>query len=198
MWSQVRKSGWIFWMAAALSLAAVASGCNLTPGEGFFEAATFSYGGCERKVLPWQPKFYTIDTFEDQVTIRLQNIGGNLEQVDGIYVRLDRAFVAQNRNQDIPLGPVMDEDGQERTHVDVVMGFYASCPEHGRVVPTLEGTIRFSRFEPYNDGQITATIDAPRVIDARTGDVLGTDLTGEFSFLVQKGRPYSNFTGPNR
>jgi hypothetical protein len=126
-------------------------------------------------------------------------VGGNLEQVDGIYVQVNRAYVAGHLNQDIPLGLTdLDGDGQEELLARATMGFFASCPEHGRVVPELEGTIRFARFEPYNDGQISATLDAPRVVDARTGEILGTDLTGSFRFLVQNGRPYSNFTGPGR
>jgi hypothetical protein len=194
MWSQGRQSAWSLGVGAGLLLL---TACNFTPGEGEFTAESFRYGDCEARVLPWEPGFYTIDTFEDTVTIRLQTVGGNLEQVDGIYVQVNRAYVAGHLNQDIPLGMTdTDGDGEEELLARATMGFFFSCPEHGRVVPELEGTIRFARFEPYNDGQISATLDAPRVVDARNGEVLGTNLTGSFRFLVQNGRPYSNFTGP--
>lgn len=179
--------------ALGLMWATTLWGCNLTPGEGRFDAERLDYGDCEENVMPWEPGFYTVDRFEQTVTIRLQDIGGNFEGVDGVFFQLDREYVAERRGQEIPMG-LPAEDGE--IHVRGTLGFFASCPGNGRVTPDLRGTIRFSRFEPFNDGQISARVTAPQVVDERTGEVIGENLEGEFSFLVQKGRPYTNFTGP--
>lgn len=187
------------WWGGLLVLLFLVVGCNPTPGEGYFEADRFSYGDCDEKIFPWEPGFYTVDRFEENLMIRLQDIGGSASQVDGIFIRLDRPFVAARMNESeperrvIPLG-VPAEDGE--VHASAHMGFYTTCPEYGRVVPELVGTIRFTSFEPYDDGQISGFIEAPEIVDRRTGEVLGENLTGDFRFLVQQGRPYSNFTGP--
>ncbi len=174
-----------------------AMACNPTPGEGYFEAESFTYGTCEEQILPWEPGFYTVDVFEDLVTVRLQTIGGNLELVDGMYFQIDKSYAEAHLREDIPMGsPIQEGDEEPRVRVRGVMGFYQSCPDHGAVIPELHGRINFRNFEPTNDGQVTATVEADEIIDQRTGKVLGTNMVGSFSFLVQRGRPYSNFTGP--
>lgn len=179
-------------LGALVALAAVA--CNPTAAEGLFEAERFVYGNCEEDVLPWEPGFYTLNSFNatDTVQIRLQDIGGAVDLVDGVFIQLNEEFVYDNIGQPVLLG-LPDESGE--VQVRAIMGFYSTCPNTA-VTPEMIGTITFQRFQPYEDGQISAKINAPTIVDARTGDILGINLKGEFSFVVTKGRPYTNFTGP--
>jgi len=181
-------------MAVAGGLTLCAMACNPTPLRSKFDADTLYYGTCDTDLVPWEPSFATIDRFEDQVTIRLQSRAGSVRDIDGIFIQVDSDFVSANLNKDLLLG-LPDDNGQ--LPVRTLLGFYESCP-NATVVPELVGSIRFSFFEPINDGQITGTITAPAVIDIRTGDVIGANFTGRFSFRVQKGRPYTNFTGPGQ
>lgn len=177
-----------------LTAALGAMACNPTPLRSEFDADTLYYGSCSADVVPWEPAFATIDRFEDQVTIRLQSRAGSVRDIDGLFIQVDSEYVASNVNKPLLMG-LPDANGQ--LPVRGLLGFYESCPS-STVVPELVGTIRFSFFEPRNDGQITADIIAPAVIDSRTGDVIGANFTGRFSFRVQKGRPYTNFTGPGQ
>lgn len=198
-------------IALVFTLAAVTMACNLTPSMGRFEAESFRYGDCSEKVLPWEPAFFAVDEFADKrndtkvATIRLQDQGGGIETVDGIFIQVDDGYVRRaGRGAEIPLG-VPDEDGYVPARG--TMGFYATCPDEG-VVPEMRGTIRFGFYDTQTDGQVSARINAPVVVNRRIceqrGDEaceseeerLGTNLSGEFSFLVEGGRPYQNFTGP--
>jgi len=187
-----------------------AAACNPTPGEGLFDAEALQLNGCDEEVLPWVPGFFTIDQFENKVTIRLQSIGGGIETIDGIFIQVDKNFVDASNSQGMPLGdPILRETLREQGH-DVpapledepsggiargMIGFYESCPE-ATVVPEFVGRLRFTSFEPFNGGQITGFVTAPVIADTRTSAVIGEGFTGRFSFQVQKGRPYTNFTGP--
>ncbi|MBH23644.1 MAG: hypothetical protein CMH57_04075 [Myxococcales bacterium] len=169
----------------------ITTACNPTPGEGYFEAERFSYGQCDAQILPWEPGFFTLEKFEGTARIRLQDTGRPTDaQVDGIFIRIDREYIKENLQQDILLG-LPDASGTVRARA--LMGFYKTCPS-SEAVPEMIGTIRFTSFD--EDGQISAFIEAPTVVDARTGDILGVNMRGEFDFLVQFGRPYTNFTGP--
>jgi hypothetical protein len=197
----------MFWAGAALSVLAA---CNPTPGEGLFDAQALQLNGCDEEVMPWVPGFFTIDQFENKVTIRLQSIGGGIETIDGIFIQVDKNFVDESDGEGMPLGdPVLREVLRSEGH-DVpaategepvggvargVLGFYESCPE-ATVVPEVIGRLRFTSFEPFNGGQITGFVTAPVIADTRTNSVIGEGFTGRFSFQVQKGRPYTNFTGP--
>ena len=201
---------------AVLILAEVLAitGCNLTPAEGYFDADQFEYGDCDFDVLPWEPGFFALDRFQDRhgdiktVTIRLQDTGGGIERVDGFFIQLDGQYMENEykKNMDIPLGKP-DDSGVERARA--IMGFYSTCPE-AEVTPELIGHIRFSHFHTHKDGQVSGRIDAGVIVDARLcetlpeGDCeneehqLGNNLRGKFSFLIERGRPYTNFTGPNK
>ncbi len=202
---------WRWWLALG-ALVWTAWACNPTPGTGRFDAAQLEIGGCDEDVMPWEPGFFTIDNFDDSVTtIRLQSVGGGIDRLDGIFIQVDRKFLLDNVGEEVPLGPpaarqnLADagvegiplplEGESEQGVVRAVVGFYQTCPE-ATDIPEPVGTIRFTRFEPEFEGQITGFITAPVVIDGRTGDAIGESFTGRFSFKVQKGRPYTNFTGP--
>ncbi|MEL6181286.1 MAG: hypothetical protein AAFS10_20180 [Myxococcota bacterium] len=177
-------SGLILWTALA---------CNPTPGEGIFEAESFTYGQCDDIQLPWEPGFFTLEKFENTAYVRMQDTGRPTDGlVDGIFIRLDRDYVKENVNQDILLG-LPDASGTVRARA--LMGFYKTCPQ-SEVTPEMIGTIRFTRYGEEPNDQVSGTVDAPTVIDARTGDILGLNMTGEFDFVIQFGRPYTNFTGP--
>jgi hypothetical protein len=198
------------YLLAMLTTVAALTACNLTPSSGHFDAENFAYGNCESTVLPWEPGFFAVDAFADPrnqktvATIRLQDQGGGIERIDGIFIQIDDAYVLAAGRDEIPLG-VPDENGY--TPARATMGFYASCPNEG-VVPELRGTIRFTFYGTQNDDQISARIDAPIVVDERVcreegNNVcehpdrrLGTKFQGRFSFIVEGGRPYQNFTGP--
>ena len=197
----------MFWAGSVLLVLAA---CNPTPGEGLFDAQALQLNGCDEEVMPWVPGFFTIDQFENKVTIRLQSIGGGIETIDGIFIQVDKNFVDESDGEGMPLGdPVLREILRGEGH-DVpaategepvggvargVLGFYESCPE-ATVVPEFIGRLRFTSFEPFNGGQITGFVTAPVIADTRTNSVIGEGFTGRFSFQVQKGRPYTNFTGP--
>ena len=207
--------------------------CNPTPGEGLFEADALQLSGCEEEILPWLPGFFTIDQFENKITIRIQSIGGGIELIDGIFIQVDEPFVSAyldevrrcslpdvqdcsleiDDQKGVPLGdpelrralnndeslglslPARMENEPEGGAARGVIGFYESCPE-ATVIPELVGRLRFTSFEPFNGGQITGFVTAPVVVDTRSKAIIGQNLTGRFSFNVQKGRPYTNFTGP--
>lgn len=204
-------------------LLALSVACNPTPGKGEFDAEELTLNKCGGKdVMPWEPGFFTIDTFEDKVTIRLQSIGGGIDALDGIFIQVDRDVILQTIQNpeaddvpgdvkgEVPLGSPDQRQAMFMEGFDVpepfegepdegvaraVIGFYKTCPQ-STDVPEPIGTIRFTRFEPSSDGQITGFVEAPVVVDGRSGAILGRNLTGNFSFVVQKGRPYTNFTGP--
>ena len=197
--------------ALLATLVTVGLACNFTPSSGRFEADKFTYGACSEKVLPWEPAFFAVDEFADKrndhkvATIRLQSQGGGIEVVDGIFIQVDDGYVRRaGRGVEIPLG-MPDEEGYIPARG--TMGFYATCPDEG-VAPEMRGTIRFAFYETANDGQITGRIVAPVVVNQRVcearGDEfcedeanrLGSNLIGDFSFIVEAGRPYQNFTGP--
>lgn len=180
------------WLVAA-GVALIATACNPTPSRGTFDGETLLYAGCEDAILPWEPSFSTIDQFEDQVTIRLEAHPGGAVAVDTVVIQVDRDYIRSHVGERILLG--LPEDNRLRARA--TLGFFASCPR-SEVTPELIGTIRFDFFEPNNDGQITGRIQAPVVVDSRTGDVIGANIDGYFSFKVQKGRPYTNFTGPGQ
>lgn len=198
------------WAVALSCLCAAAWACNPTPGEGEFDATSLSLSGCDEEILPWEPGFFTIDQFEGKTTIRLQSIGGAIDRVDGIYLQVDDAFVDDTNSEGMPLGdpdlrealldrgiavPGRLDDEPEGGVARGVLSFYETCPE-ARVVPEMIGRLRFTSFKASNGGQITGFVTAPVVVDTRTGNVIGENLSGRFSFQVQKGRPYTNFTGP--
>jgi hypothetical protein len=198
-------------LALLLTLVTIGSACNFTPSTGRFEAESFHYGNCGESVLPWEPAFFAVNEFDDArndntvATIRLQDQGGGIELVDGIFIQVDDGYVKRaGRGVEIPLG-LPDDEGYVPARA--TMGFYATCPDEG-VIPEMRGTIRFGFYDTQNDGQVTARVFAPVVVNRRVcearGDEfceaeenrLGTNLTGEFSFIVEGGRPYQNFTGP--
>lgn len=185
-----------------------ASACNPAAGEGRFEAQNFSLEGCEP--LPFEPGFFTVANFEDRTTtIRLQSVGGPIARdIDGVYIQVDRDIVVEGesvpmgnlslrrrlrgRGEDVP-EPIEGEPdgGFSRT----ILSFFETCPD-ATVVAEPVGTLTFSSFEPRSDGRIVGVVEAPVVVDSRTNKVIGRNLVGTFSFSVQKGRPYTNFTGP--
>ncbi len=198
------------WLASASIAAALSASCNPTPASGQFDAQRLELRGCDEELLPWEPGFYTIDQFENRTTIRLQSIGGGIGQIDGIFIQVENSLVDPTNPDGMPLGdpalraalieqgvsvPPPIEGEPVGGAARAVLGFYESCPE-ARDVPEIIGRLRFTRFDPTNGGQITGFVTAPVVVDTRTGDIVGEVLSGRFSFVVQKGRPYTNFTGP--
>lgn len=70
--------------------------------------------------------------------------------------------------------------------------FFSSCA-HGQETLKVQGSLQFDEFEPEAGGIIAGQLIDGRAVNARTGEPVIGELTGEFSFTVRRAPPYEDF-----
>lgn len=183
---------------AALALASVGSSCSVGVGTGFVRGEVVD-PACELNDPEFElgASFFVADPTEDLLEIRVQ-AGANTEDAsDGlsIYVR-HASMVREHLGEPLPLGT------DPSSEVRMTLYLNDTCPTWPTAaLPALyvamDGEIVFeSIYAPAVDTAerlVHGRFTNVRLVDPSQPDVRYAVLSGEFSFLFNRGRPAQRF-----
>lgn len=174
---------------ALIALASSVLGCN--PLHTNVEVTgSLTYGSCG-EVLPWHPTFATwTDTGEADAMFRIQSLPGPASSADDAIV-----FIID----DAPTLPAAEgtpiEVGDRRyagARASGFMTFPNRCPNDKTLSAQLLGTLTFTEFAQKTGKRMDGYFEGV-VVNARTGDPIGSDIRIDFSFPRRFQTPWQTF-----
>jgi len=174
------------------------SACSVGVGEGTV-TGTISAPECglEDRELDLEPDFYVADVFEERVTFRVQRGGDYAYLSDGLTI-----FVADSvRVQESMLGTPIPLSAEAGAPVRMNLYMHDTCVLDRDSYPVnyvaVEGEITFDAiYAPEKDEdalETTASFTDVRLVDTSRPDERFAVISGEFSFLFNRGRPAQRF-----
>ncbi len=193
-------------------------GCNKTDGFGTM-SGSLNFEGCiqsEDGQFSRDFHFMGLEKVNGEIfEIRLQEGGLGLEVSDGVLIQvyepetvmeqrgtilsvhphdpqrgIDRGLAGCGAGSDADSGSVGDgNDLVECPLIRITPYFYASCPDSLGTSLYAGGTISFSSFGLDRGDRIAGSF-LLNFVDGRSGAIIGEDIEGTFSFLINEGQPF--------
>lgn len=177
-------------MPVLAALAALASGCGYTVDqEGELKAAGFNIEGCALdSPYELQLDFVGFDDCDDILYLRIQKGGRHLSDSDGVEIQIHKLAEVQDL---LESGPATLELGGENVRVTVY--FNKTCPESFVPLEAGSGTLTIDTMSLGSGGRLVlgAQFD---LVDLRTGEVVGNDVTLSVEAELSTSSPYKGHT----
>lgn len=176
-------------MLVPLALGAGALGCN--PLHTTVDVTgSLTYGACG-EVLPWSPDFATwTDTGEADGMLRIQSKPGPASSADDSIVFIIND--AQNLPNDIGTDIEVGDRRYAGARASGSMAFPVRCPQEKYFAPQLLGTLTFTTFARKSGKRMDGYFEGV-VVNARTGEEIGTNVRIDFSFPRRFQTPWQTF-----
>ena len=166
----------------------IAAGCSSPEnGQGFVEGR-FAIRECrpsgdfEEQSYRFDAGFLGTRRFKDTLTLSILKFAVELEETDGLLVRIDELSKLRAEQQ----RPIVREISQAPTDINVSLSLFQTCPDRPTLVAS-SGTIRFDEFDVSAEPEDTGVEEI--VSGTLTATVVGIDgesfagvIRSEFSY----------------
>ena len=168
----------------------VVSGCGYTVDqEGELKAAGFNIEGCALdSPYELQLDFVGFDDCDDILYLRIQKGGRHLSESDGVEIQVHKLAEVQDS---LESGPVtLELDGE---NVRLTVYFNRTCPQSFVPLEAGSGTLTIDEMSLKSGGKLILSAQFD-LVDLRTEEVVGNDVTLSVDAEISTSSPYKGHT----